>query len=58
MKERTKDLDFNYTQLLSGIRDTDYAKAIAQFSLLRHVYNASLAVTAKIIQPSLVDFLR
>lgn len=42
---------------LSGARDVDVAKAVTDLQLQEVAYQASLAVTAKIIQPSLVDFL-
>lgn len=58
MTERTEDLEENYKDLLSDTQNTDYAEASANLSLLSYLYRASLAVTAKIIQPSLVDFLR
>ena len=43
---------------LSSIQDTDMAKTIIDFTSQENVYKAALAVGAKIIQPSLVDFMR
>ncbi len=43
---------------LSSIEDVDMARAITEMSMRESVYRASLAVGAKVIQPSLLDFLR
>ena len=45
-------------ELRSEVADTDLADAITRFSMAQSVYQASLAVIAKIVQPTLVDFLR
>jgi flagellar hook-associated protein 3 FlgL len=43
---------------LSRIEDADMAQAITDLSMRESVYNAALATGARVIQPSLVDFLR
>jgi len=43
---------------LSKIEDVDMAQAIMDATMRESVYRSSLAVGAKVIQPSLVDFLR
>ncbi|TAA72223.1 flagellar hook-associated protein FlgL [Planococcus salinarum] len=43
---------------LSGITDIDMAEAITKLKSEDSVYQASLSASAKIIQPSLMDFLR
>ncbi|MFD1032804.1 flagellar hook-associated protein FlgL [Metaplanococcus flavidus] len=43
---------------LSGITDIDMAEAITKLKSEESVYQASLSASAKIIQPSLMDFLR
>jgi flagellar hook-associated protein 3 FlgL len=48
----------NYTQMKSDVEDLDQAKAIMEFSMAEAVYRAALSVGARIIQPTLVDFLR
>ncbi|MGP1597800.1 flagellin N-terminal helical domain-containing protein [Peptoanaerobacter stomatis] len=58
MMERTEDIKLNYSELLSDTRDTDYNETSMKMMVAQYVYRASLSVTAKIIQPSLVDFLR
>lgn len=48
----------NLTELRSTIADTDIADAITNFQMAQSVYQASLATIAKVVQPTLVDFLR
>ena len=45
-------------ELRSKVADTDLAEASTRFSMAQAVYQASLSVIAKIVQPTLVDFLR
>lgn len=58
MSERMSDVNLNLKDLLSKTRDTDVAETQIQLVTAEAVYRASLAVTARIIQPTLVDFLR
>lgn len=46
------------TRLHSELEDADLAEIISEFSLLENVYTASLQAGAKVIQQSLVNFLR
>ncbi|PPK66466.1 flagellin [Actinokineospora auranticolor] len=46
------------TSRLSGIEDIDMAKAVIDLQTQTAGYNAALAATARIVQPSLLDFLR
>ncbi len=55
---RMEEMDVNMTGLLSKAEDVDITKLITQMKMQESVYNASLATGAKIIQPSLIDFLR
>lgn len=48
----------NLQQNLSGIQDADMAKTITDFTSQQNVYKSALSVGAKIIQPSLVDFMQ
>lgn len=48
----------NLQDNLSSIQDADMAKTITAFTSQQNVYKAALAVGAKIIEPSLVDFIR
>lgn len=47
-----------FTQLLSDAEDADMSEVIMYLKNAENVYNASLSVGAKVIQASLVDFLR
>lgn len=47
----------NLQQNLSSIQDVDMAKTITDFTSQQNTYKAALSVGAKIIQPSLVDFM-
>ena len=57
-ESRMKQNNVNITELYSKIGDIDLADAATQFAMAQSVYQASLAVMAKIVQPTLVDFLR
>lgn len=48
----------SFTQLLSDAEDADMSEVIMQLKNAENVYKASLSTGAKVIQPSLVDFLR
>lgn len=48
----------NLQKYLSSIQDVDMAKSITDFTNQQNVYKAALSVGAKIIQPSLVDFIQ
>lgn len=43
---------------LSKVEDVDFIKAAMDLSIQSNAYNAALAASAKMIQPSLMDFLR
>ncbi len=48
----------SYTKVLSDTEDADMAEVIIRLKEQENVYNATLAAGARIIQPTLVDFLR
>lgn len=58
MKNRLSDLNVNITDLQSKTEDGDYADLLTQSKIQENIYNASLSVGGKIIQNSLVDFIR
>jgi len=58
LQEQLDYTSANLTQNLSSIEDADMAKTITDFTNSQNVYKAALSVGAKIIQPSLVDFMR
>ena len=55
---RIKDDNINVTQLLSNSQDVDMAETIMLLKNAENVYKASLSAGARVIQPSLLDFLR
>lgn len=55
---RLDDLKINLTDLQSKTEDVDYAELMVKSKVNENVYQASLSVGAKIIQPTLVDFIR
>jgi flagellar hook-associated protein 3 FlgL len=58
VSNRLANDEFNYTEMKSNIEDIDYAKTITEFLMTENIYRAGLSVGARIIQPTLVDFLR
>ncbi|TWT04474.1 flagellar hook-associated protein 3 [Planococcus sp. CPCC 101016] len=58
VENRLLDSNLELKSMLSKLQDTDYAEAIIKLKSEESVYQASLAATSKIIQPSLMDFLR
>ncbi|SDS98648.1 flagellar hook-associated protein 3 FlgL [Paenibacillaceae bacterium GAS479] len=58
MQNRLADLGINLTELQSKTEDADYAGLLMKSKIQENIYNASLSVGAKIISPSLMDFLR
>lgn len=58
MNARMDDTTLNLKDLLSKTRDTDVAETLMHLTSSEAVYRASLAVSARIIQPTLIDFLR
>lgn len=65
---RTNRIDFalsrmssenvNMTGLLSKTEDADMAQVITRLKMQENIYNASLSAGARIVQPTLMDFLR
>jgi len=55
---RIEDDTVNLKELLSKNEDADIAEVIMMLKMQENVYRASLSGGARIIQPSLVDFLR
>lgn len=58
IKNRLQDDNYNFTALLSKNEDADLAQVITNLKMDENVYRASLAAGARIMQPSLIDFLR
>lgn len=58
VENRLLDSNLELQSMLSRVEDVDYAEAVIRLKSEESVYQASLAATSKIIQPSLMDFLR
>ena len=56
-ENRLENSTINYEELLSINQDADIAQVILNLKMQENVYRASLSAGARIIQPSLVDFL-
>lgn len=56
--ERYELDSINYQTVKSDVEDIDRAEVIMQFKMAESVYTAALSAGSKIIQPSLLDFLR
>ncbi|ANY74064.1 flagellar hook protein [Paenibacillus ihbetae] len=55
---RLGDLNINYMDLQSKVEDADISKVIIDLKTSESIYQASLDTIARIIRPSLMDFLR
>jgi len=58
MKSRYEQDEINYKAVKSEVEDVDHEQVITEFLMAEMVYRSSLSVGARIIQPTLVDFLR
>ena len=57
-KSRLTDQNLTYTQRLSEVEDADIPQLITDLSTYENNYKAALIASAKIIQPSLLDFMK
>jgi flagellar hook-associated protein 3 FlgL len=58
MAERLEDQDFNLQERQVDVEGIDPAEAIINFETQKFAYNAALQMGARIIQPSIFDFMR
>ena len=58
MAERLEDQDFNLQERQVDVEGIDPAEAIINFEAQKFAYNATLQMGARIIQPSIFDFMR
>lgn len=58
IESRLKDMNLNISELQSKVEDADMAELFIRLKMDENVYQASLSAGARIIRPSLVDFLR
>jgi len=57
-KDKNETENINLTQILSKTEDIDITEKMMQYATAQTIYTASLQTSAKIIQPSLLDYLR
>ncbi len=55
---RLEDANLNLNQILSNTEDINTAEVITQLKMQENTYQTALAAGARIIQPTLIDFLR
>lgn len=58
INQRIEENTLTFTDLMDKLKYADFAEMITMFKNLENVYRASLSVGSRVIQPSLVDFLR
>ncbi|MCK4632217.1 MAG: flagellar hook-associated protein FlgL [candidate division Zixibacteria bacterium] len=54
---RLVDIELTYTRRLSEVEDADITRLVTELATYENNFKASLIASAKIIQPSLLDFL-
>jgi flagellar hook-associated protein 3 FlgL len=57
-KDKNTEANFNMTEILSKTEDIDITEKTMQYATMQTVYIASLQTSAKVLQPSLMDYLR
>ncbi|KYH34798.1 flagellar hook-associated protein 3 [Clostridium tepidiprofundi DSM 19306] len=57
-KEKNEEENFNMTEILSKTEDIDITKKTMEYATMQTVYMASLQTSARVLQPSLIDYLR
>ncbi|QGU95054.1 flagellar hook-associated protein 3 [Clostridium bovifaecis] len=56
-KEKNVDATFNMTEILSKTEDIDITEKTMEYATMQTVYIAALQTSAKVLQPSLMDYL-
>lgn len=57
-KSKNEDENYNLTQILSKTEDIDITQKTMEYATMQTVYTASLQTSARVIQPTLLDYLR
>ncbi|KUK41446.1 MAG: putative flagellar hook-associated protein 3 [Clostridia bacterium 62_21] len=58
LKNQYMDQEVRFTAVLSGLQDSDIARVTIEFTQREIAYRASLAAGARLMQTTLIDFLR
>jgi flagellar hook-associated protein 3 FlgL len=56
--DRLSDFELSMTRLLSEVEDADIIKVTTELATQQNIYQAALNAAARVLQPSLVDFIR
>lgn len=56
--EQNQAENINMTEILSGNEDIDFAEKTMEVAMAQTIYMAALQTSAKVIQPTLMDYLR
>ncbi|MBU5483076.1 flagellar hook-associated protein FlgL [Clostridium sp. MSJ-11] len=57
-KERNTEENFNITEILSETEDVNVTEKIMEYATAQMVYMASLQTSARVLQPTLMDYIR
>lgn len=57
-KTLNEEQNFNMTEILSANEDIDLVEKTMEYATMQTIYVASLQTSAKVLQPSLIDYLR
>lgn len=57
-ESRNLDANFNMTEILSRSEDIDITEKVMEYSTMQTIYMASLQTSARVLQPTLLDYLR
>jgi len=57
-ESRNVDANFNMTEILAATEDIDITETVMEYATMQTIYMASLQTSAKVLQPSLLDYLR
>ncbi len=57
-QQRNETNNLTFTDTLTQVEGVDMSKAILEFKQYDAVYRASLSISSKVMQPSLIDFLK
>lgn len=57
MKRLSLD-ELDMTDILAKTENIDFAQAVMDLQMMEHIHRSALAITARILQPTLLDFLR
>jgi len=58
LEDNIRDIDVQLKAVLSSSIDADYAEVLVELNAENNAYQAALNASARVIQPSLLDFLR